>query len=189
LSASAVSRKGKSKAQIENEVREREAEAVRLRTANNSYEEIARQLGWANGTAARRAIYRALDRHEEKGIDELRRVENAKIDWAEAQLVEIIEGFAPLVDHGKIMTMSVWDEERQQNVQVPLRDLKPVVAALREFRQLLGRRAALRGLDAPMRKVLEVIPADVVEREIKRIEAQSARMREELGLGPGEIPV
>jgi hypothetical protein len=92
------------------------------------------------------------------------------------------------VDHGKIMTMSVWDEERQQNAQVPLRALKPVVAALREFRHLLGRRAALRGLDALMRKVLEVIPANVIEREIQRIEAQSARMREELGLGPDEIP-
>lgn len=188
MSTSAVSRKGKSKAEIENEVRQREAEAVRLRTANTSYEEIARQLGWANGTAARRAIQRALDRHEEEGVEDLRRIENAKIDWAEAQLVEIIEGFAPLVDHGKIMSMPVWDEERQQNTQVPLRDLKPVVAALREFRHLLGRRAALRGLDAPMRKVLEVIPADVVEAEIKRIEAQAEKMERHLRASGIDIP-
>jgi len=49
-------------------------------------------------------------------------------------------------------------------------------AAIREFRQVTGRRAALRGLDAPMRKMVEVITDDAVQAEIRRLNA----MMEEL---------
>jgi len=175
---SAVTRKGKTKAQIETETREREQEAVRLRALNWSYEAISDSLGWANGTSARKAVQRALDRHEEDNVDELRRVENAKLDMLEAELMRILTDRWHRVDHGKI----VFDPQPgPEGRQVPLEDPGPHLAAVREFRQVTGRRAALRGLDAPMRKMVEVITDDAVQAEIRRLNA----MMEDLDAMPG----
>lgn len=181
MSASAVSRKGKTKAQIETEVRRREEEAVRLRAQNWSYDAISKELGWANGTAAKKAVQRALDRHEESNGDELRRVENAKLDLMEARLRDILNTRWVRVEHGKIVFGPDLDLEGRQ---VALEDPGPHLAAIREYRQVTGRRAALRGLDAPMRKVVEVITDDAVDAEIRRLEA----MMEALSEGTDDLP-
>ena len=168
-----TSRRGKTRAQIELETRHREAEAVRLRAANMSYDEIARQLGWSNDSAARKAVQRALARHEEDNIDELRKVENAKLDLLEEYLWRILETTYYAHDRGRI----VHDIELVENgtevvpTLVKIEDPGPHISAIRELRQVSARRAALMGLDAPMRRIVDVITDDAVEAEIRRLEA------------------
>jgi len=168
-----TSRKGKTKIEIALEAQQREEAAVGLRALNYSYEAIARELGWTDGSAARKAIQRCLDRHEEANVDDLRRVENSKIDMLEARCVSVLNKRWMKVDHGKVVYSPVLNEDGTPEI---LEDPMPHLAAVREMRQLLTRRAALRGLDAPLRKIIEVITDDAVDAEIRRLEA----MMEEL---------
>lgn len=177
-----LSRKGKTKAQIAREVREREQEAVRLRALNLSYAAIADELGYGSESSVKLAIQRTLDRHEEADVERLRQVENAKIDWAEAQLVGIINGFHAKVDHGSIIytiECQLGADGEVVDTVIPLEDVAPRIAALREYRQYLARRAALRGLDAPLRKILEVVTPDMIDAEIARVEGLAVRLEAE----------
>ena len=178
---------GKKKAEFEIETRLKEARAVELRARNWKYDAIAKEVGWATEGAARHAVGRALDRHEEDDVARLRQVEGSKLDALERELWKVVDKKHYVAQFGKLVQMlqPVIDDDgvpvtRDNGTPVmemqPLEDDAPRMKALGEILKVTARRAALRGLDAPLRKIVEVITEDAVLQEIRRIEA----MMEEL---------
>jgi hypothetical protein len=68
----------------------RRAQAVRDRLGGLSYVEIAERHGYADKSAARNVVMRALDRVEARAVDELRDVENARLDLIQLSLTPIL---------------------------------------------------------------------------------------------------
>jgi hypothetical protein len=64
----------------------RRIDAVQLRLAGLTYEQIAAQAGYHDKSAARHAVLRALDRVEHAAVDDLRVLENARLDRAQAAI-------------------------------------------------------------------------------------------------------
>jgi len=117
----------------------------------------------------------------------LRQVEGSKLDALERELWKVVDKKHYVAQFGKLVQMlqPVLDDEglpvtRDNGTPVmemqPLEDDAPRMKALSEILKVTARRAALRGLDAPLRKIVEVITEDAVLQEIRRIEA----MMEEL---------
>jgi len=102
----------------------RRTQAVRLRMAGLTYEQIANQVGYSDKSAARHAIMRALTRLEAESVAELRALENARLDADEMVLRALISNTG----------------------------LKPDVRikAVNSRLHLAARRSRLNGLDAPM---------------------------------------
>lgn len=59
---------------------ERQAAAVNLRKAHVTYEEIARQLGYANASCAYHAVKTAMEKTLREPADELRQLELSRLD-------------------------------------------------------------------------------------------------------------
>lgn len=62
--------------------REREKEAVTLRIGGASFDEIAERLGYHDKSGARKAVVRILERYAPEPLEELRRLELARLDEA-----------------------------------------------------------------------------------------------------------
>lgn len=60
--------------------REKERQAVELALAGANLEQIAQAVGYADKSGASRAIHRSLDRHEAPAVQEMRALENARLD-------------------------------------------------------------------------------------------------------------
>ena len=63
---------------------EREARAVQLALARRSYDDIAKELGFANRSGAWKSVHRALKREVVEGARDLRDVEMARLDALQA---------------------------------------------------------------------------------------------------------
>lgn len=75
------------------------ARAVALKLSGLPYEQVAVLAGYANKSAARQAVLRALDRWEESSVAELRQTENARLDRAQAAIWEkVVSGDLQAVD-------------------------------------------------------------------------------------------
>lgn len=106
----------------------RRAHAVRLRLAGLTYDQIARECGYSNKSAARQVVIRALTKIEAESVGELRALENARLDADERVLRGIIGGVN----------------------NKPADRIKAIDSRLR----LSARRARLNGLDAPLQVAL-----------------------------------
>jgi hypothetical protein len=143
--------------------------AAELRAASLTYAEIGERLGVDESTAFR-AVQRALRIGPTEEVVQVRALELRKLEFRERALLGIMEGEHPKVDHGRI----VFDQHGK-----PVRDYSPVIAASNALDRVAKRRADLLGLDAPRKHRVDVITEDVVEAEIRRLEAK-------LGLGPND---
>jgi hypothetical protein len=65
---------------------ERENEALKLRRQGYTYDRIAGELGYANATGARRLVKRAIGRAVQDNVDDLRRLENDRLDEMQAAI-------------------------------------------------------------------------------------------------------
>lgn len=71
----------------------RRAQAVRMRLAGFTYEQIAEETGYADKSAARHAVLRALDQYEHTQVTELKAVENAALNRAQVAIwPKVLEG-------------------------------------------------------------------------------------------------
>ncbi|WP_051165464.1 hypothetical protein [Nocardia testacea] len=68
------------------EERTRQTEALRLRLAGLAYDQIAERLGYSDRSGAFRAVQAVLDRQESHAAEELRKIEDARLDllWLKA---------------------------------------------------------------------------------------------------------
>jgi len=70
----------------------RRSEAIRLKTAGCTYEQIAEHLGYANRGTVHRIVQQALDVREVESVDELRRLELDRLDALHASLWPLAMG-------------------------------------------------------------------------------------------------
>lgn len=86
----------------------RDIDALALRTSGSSYEEIATQLGWKSRSAAVKAVRRALDRSLQPVADEYRALQMQRLD-------AMRRGIWPKVERGdaRAVEVAVKIEERE----------------------------------------------------------------------------
>lgn len=114
----------------------RRAQAVRLRLAGATYQQIAEAAGYSHKAAARNAVMRALTKVEAESVSELRVLENARLDADEMVLRTIL-----------------------QDAQAPARTK---IAAVDARLRLSARRSRLNGLDAPVQVAISAgVAADL----------------------------
>lgn len=102
----------------------RGARLLRLRAARLTYAQMAEQEGYANAGNARRALGRALARHEAENVVELRAIENEALDQDERVIRQII------------LNVEAPDATRLRAIDTRTR--------------LSARRSRLNGMDAPL---------------------------------------
>lgn len=97
--------KGKTRTQIAAAAREREAKAVHLRILGYSFDRIASELGYANRSAARKSVQRALDAIPREAATELRQLELERLDMMQSRLAPaLVKGHLGAIDRAlKIM--------------------------------------------------------------------------------------
>lgn len=138
---------------------ENDAKAARLRAQRKTYPEIAEIMGCSLSTAYNR-VWRAIRSAPVEDGQALRDAELAHLDVLAAKAWEVLVSEHPLVSNGKR-----FDD---------LRDAAPVLAAIRELRQLSESRRKLLGLDAPVKHDVKV--SDGLDADIERLVAELAGM-------------
>lgn len=138
---------------------ERDAAACRMRNLSHDYDEIAVELGFANRSAARQAVERAMRATVQEPAAEQRAMQLAKLDVMFRKAWEVLCARHIVVNQGRV----VLDPDSGE----PLRDHGPVLAAINSVLKIEERRAKLLGLDAPMR--VEAITVDMIDVELDRL--------------------
>lgn len=118
---------------------QRDAEAMRLKAAGRTYQQIADTLGYCDRGHAWRGVQRAMKAVLQEPAEELIAVEAARLDDLYATALEILERDHVMVSHGKVV---------HDDTGAPLLDDGPKIAALRELRQIRESYRKLHGLDA-----------------------------------------
>ena len=137
--------------------KERQLKAVELRRQRLTYDQIAEQLGYDNGSGAYNAVKAVLTRIEHTEVDGLRADQGLKLDVQEAELAQ--------------RAQDLYDQGLDCNDQY----LKTVTALIKVHE----RRARLFGLDAPVKAEVKVT-GDDTSRLILQLAA-------EVGLEVGEV--
>lgn len=77
----------------------RKARSVELVLQGHTYEQVAAEVGYANRGTAWRAVSRALAERMEQGVEELRTVEAARLNYLQTKLLDRIEiGDVPAIN-------------------------------------------------------------------------------------------
>jgi hypothetical protein len=164
----------------------RDFDAAELRAAGKRLEEIAAMLGFASRGHAHDAVTRALRDTPYDGAEDDKLLDLMRIDRLIEQAWDVMHRPHVTVSHGKIITRQVGVELGEDGIEKLDMDLKPipvyedviddapVLAAIREIRALVKRRAEVIGYDAPLRTRIEVITEDAVDAECERLLAEIA---------------
>lgn len=110
----------------------REAHVLRLRATRMTFDRIAEQTGYADGSGAYKAFRRAMQATIQEPADELRRIELESLD-------QLYRSALP-------------------------RALGGNMRAMENCLRIQERRARLVGLDAPQRRVVDVVTTDAMDR-------------------------
>jgi hypothetical protein len=170
------------------ESRRRDHKAAGLRGQGWSYDRIAAELGFASKGHAHDAVMRAFAEIPSEESEHAKRLDLERTDrliehaWAimlrdhvtvsqgrvvgKVVGVERDEGGAPLFD-GDGKPVLIYED---------ILDDGPALAAIREIRGLLERRAKIIGYEAPARSRVEVVTSDMIEQEIARLEAEVGKL-------------
>ena len=157
-------RAGRKRSTSDIKARLRAVEAVKLKTAGYSYDEIAAQLGYASRSGAFGAVKSTVDAWESESVDQMRKQENARLD----RLLKAHEPFAIGGDTG--------DKDPDTGERVTLDpNAQHADIVLKTIRE----RARLNGLDAPQKMEHEIkhpaSPEEAIER-VKRILAENPEL-------------
>jgi hypothetical protein len=159
------------------ETAERDAQACRLQIQGYTLEEIANELGYANRAHAREGVERALLAIVREPAEELLKIHLERLREMYRTARAIMIQSHPMVQHGKVVA---WEET--DGTRTPLEDPMPKLAAIDRMTRVLEREAKLLGLDAP--KQVEFITLDLIQAEIRKLEADMAA-REREGISHG----
>jgi hypothetical protein len=142
---------------------DRDAEACRMRNLSQTYDEIATAMGFADRSAARKAVERAMLLTVQEPAAEQRAMQLAKLDVLFREAWRVLKAEHWAINNGRVI-MDPRDPERA------LVDHGPVLAAINTVLKIEERRAKLLGLDAPTR--VEAITVDMIEAEMVRLSAE-----------------
>ena len=149
----------------------RRGKALQLRAAGITFEQIKEQLGYKTRAAAVQDVQRAMAITVGEPAADLRALEAARLDMLWIRAMQVLSRSHVTVSNVKIVTLD----------GKPLNDDGPILAAIRELRQLSESRRKLFGLDAPAR--VEVISDDAVDNEIRRLTEELNRAAAEQATG------
>lgn len=130
---------------------ERDARAARLRGKGWSYDRIGKEMGYADGSGAYRAVQRALRAIQQEAADEVRQIELARLDALWEKTAEIFGKDSLLVQQGRVVRVPVDLDEGAS----PVVDEELKLKALDRLLRIQERRARLLGLDAPQRHSID----------------------------------
>lgn len=142
----------------------RRAEAVQMRIAGATYEQIAEALGYSGRNAAYVDITRALEAsvtEQHRAAEVLRQEELMRLDVLWVEVWAVLKREHVTVSNGRLV--------RGDDGQ-PLRDDGPVLQAVDRLLRILERRAKYLGLDAPTKH--EVLTLDAIDRAIQELNAE-----------------
>ena len=149
------------------ETRERDARAVELRRRALTYPQISKELGFKSPAAAYYAVQRGVRDSYREDTEAATHLELERLDDVARQLYRVMatRHYAATAS-GKVAVHPVTGE--------PLADDGPVVQAAMGLVRVSESRRKLLGLDAPARSRVEVITSDMIEAQIRELEAQLA---------------
>lgn len=136
----------------------RDADAAAMRARGATYQDVAAALGYASRGAACEGVSRALAAVPVEAADELRAVERIRLDAITARAWDIAMAEHPMISYGRVVD--------------GVNDPGPVLHALEVIRRVSESRRRLLGIDAPIRRAVEVITNDVIMAEIERLSAE-----------------
>jgi hypothetical protein len=133
---------------------DRDAAAFKLRARFRTYEDIARELGFYDGSHARRAIKRHSESIIKPAVEEYRREMDSQLDEMQQAAIEVLERRHYTISNGAPVYLG--DPNDPDAKGDPLEDDGPVLAAIATILRVQERRAKLWGLDAPTKVQAEV---------------------------------
>jgi hypothetical protein len=164
--------------------RRRDHKAAELRGQGWSFDRIAAGLGFASRGHAHDAVMRAYAEIPTEAAEHAKRLDLERIDRLIEKAWEIMLRDHVTVSQGRVVGKQAgWQRDDSGEIlrdgdgaPIPLYedvlDDGPALAAIREIRGLLERRAKITGYDAPARSRVEVVTSDMIEQEITRLEAE-----------------
>lgn len=168
------------------ESRKRDYRAAELRGQGWSFQRIADELRFASKGHAHDAVMRAYAEIPTEGVEHSRRLDLERIDRLIEKAWEIMLREHVTVSQGRVVGKQIgWQRDDDGEIlrdgegnpiglYEDVMDDGPALAAIREIRGLLERRAKIAGYDAPTRSRVEVVTEDVVDAELARLEAALA---------------
>lgn len=155
----------------------RDAECARLRAQGHTLQEIADEVGYAQGSSVRLAIQRALILTAQEAGDELRALELQRMDMLLNKAWAAMDETHPTVSQGRVV----------MHDGKPVADVQAMFGAMDRILRIMERRAKLLGLDAPTRHT--VLSVDLINAEIEKLERElAARAVTDGDRAAGETP-
>lgn len=164
--------------------RKRDHKAAELRGQGFSFDRIADELGFASRGKAHEAVMRAYAEIPAEATEQAKALDLERIDRLIEYAWAIMLRDHVTVSQGRVVGKVVGVERDENGTPLTGSDGKPVLiyedilddgpalAAIREIRGLLERRAKVLGYEAPARSRVEVVTSDMIEQEITRLEAE-----------------
>lgn len=164
----------------------RDHRAAELRGQGWSFDRIAAELGFASRGKAHEAVMRAFAEIPSEESAQAKALDLERIDRLIEKAWEIMLRDHVTVSQGRVVGKLI-GFQRDDDGEI-LRDGEgapiglyedilddgPALAAIREIRGLLERRAKIAGYDAPARARIEVIEEDAFDAKLEALEAQVA---------------
>jgi len=178
--------------------RKRDHEAAELRARGYSFQRIADELRFASKGHARDAVLRAYADIPSEATEHARQLDLERIDRLIEKAWEIMLTEHVTVSQGRVVGKQAgWQRGDDgeilydgEGAPIPLYedilDDGPALAAIREIRGLLERRAKIIGYDAPARARVEVIEESAFDAMLADLEAQVAANDAAAPGAPGE---
>lgn len=133
---------------------------LELRKTGLSIEAIAEEMGFS-AMYVRKLYKQALNDIICDDVNEVRRLELAKLDDIQEVALQVMRAFHPLVNSGTVVRDAVEDEngnpvldENSNPVTTRLADTGPVLAAIDRLIRVSERRSKLIGADAPVKTAM-----------------------------------
>lgn len=145
----------------------RRGKALQMRAAGLTFEQIKDQLGYKTRGSAVQDVQRAMALTVSEPAADLRALQAARLEMLWVKAMQVLSRTHLTVSHGRVIMVGPEGAER------PLQDDGPVLAAIRELRQISTEVRKLFGLDAPTR--VEVISDDTLDAEIRRLSEELDR--------------
>ena len=180
---------------------QRDFDAAELHAKGWSFERIAASLGFASRGHAHDAVTRALRDTPYEGAELDKLLDLRRIDILIERAFRVADTTHVTVSQGKIMSRQVGVERDDDGIErldmdgkpIPVYediiDDAPILAAIREIRGLLKRRADIIGYDAPSKSRVEVVTQDVFYAALAQLEADVGANGADRGTPGSPAPV
>ncbi len=164
----------------------RDHKAAELRGQGYSFQRIADELGFASKGHAHEAVMRAYADIPSEETEQAKRLDLERIDRLIEKAWQIMLRDHVTVSQGRVVGKVVGVERDESGTPLlnaegnpiliyeDILDDGPALAAIREIRGLLERRAKIAGYDAPARSRVEVITEDIIDAELAMVARQIA---------------